>query len=95
MNYINMQLLLQLTKSSALTASLLKSFNIYLLCSTMYFFLSILNLPLSNFTEDPIFLCYETDVPDLPLLYSLLFRIFLSHSLVHFFFQPVLSISLI
>lgn len=70
-----------------------KSFNIYLFCSTMYFFLSILNLPLSNFIEVLISFCYETDVPYLPLLYCLLFCIFLSHYLIHFFFLCVFNFS--
>lgn len=95
-NYINIQLLFNLTKSSALTAFFASSFNIYLLCTIIYLFLSILNLPPFNFIKVAIFLCYETgrtDAPDLPLLYyCLLFCIFLSHSLIHLFYPSVFNL---
>lgn len=93
-NYINIQLAFNFTKSSALTAFFATSFNIYLLCTTIYFFLSILNLPPFNFVKVPIFFCYETgrtDAPDLPLLYCLLFCIFLSHSLTCLFYPSVFN----
>lgn len=96
-NYIHVQLPFHLTKVSVSTALFARSFNIYLLSATMYFFLSRLNLPPFNFIKVPIFLCYETgrrDAPDLPLLYSLLFCIFLLHSRIHLFFfsLPMFSI---
>lgn len=93
-NHIKIQLPFNLIISSALTVFFARSFNIYLLCTTIYFFLSISNLPPFNFMKVPIFLSYETgrtDAPDLPLLYCLLFCIFLSHFLIHLFYPRVFN----